>query len=137
MGCFAIILQGRQASDTVAAESGGWGRSSIFDTSELTQAKWTCLPVSLPEREASLSCWRGDMLISVGHTGKFGHEFMEFEIKNGLLRYANNSNYKNAKMIRKEGAGLPSRVLVPVTMRNLIQLFVMILTSVPIQVGAG
>jgi protein mago nashi len=40
----------------------------------------------------------------VGHTGKFGHEFMEFEIReDGLLRYANNSNYKNAKMIRKEG----------------------------------
>lgn len=77
------------------------------------------------------------MFISVGHTGKFGHEFMEFEIKNGLLRYANNSNYKNAKMIRKEGAGLPSCVLVLVTMRNLIQLFVMILISVPIQVGAG
>jgi len=41
----------------------------------------------------------------VGHTGKFGHEFMEFEIQpSGQLRYANNSNYKNAKMIRKQGA---------------------------------
>ena len=41
---------------------------------------------------------------SVGHTGKFGHEFMEFEIqRDGRLRYANNSNYKNAKMIRKQG----------------------------------
>lgn len=40
----------------------------------------------------------------VGHTGKFGHEFMEFEIQpSGQLRYANNSNYKNAKMIRKQG----------------------------------
>eukprot|EP00624_Nannochloropsis_granulata_P004515 evm.model.NODE_32404_length_21628_cov_21.808304.1 len=39
----------------------------------------------------------------VGHTGKFGHEFMEFEIQpSGQLRYANNSNYKNAKMIRKQ-----------------------------------
>ncbi|EWM23902.1 mago nashi [Nannochloropsis gaditana] len=39
----------------------------------------------------------------VGHKGKFGHEFMEFEINpSGLLRYANNSKYKNAKMIRKQ-----------------------------------
>eukprot|EP00128_Syssomonas_multiformis_P009609 Colp12_sorted_trinity150504_noHs@20396 len=39
----------------------------------------------------------------VGHKGKFGHEFLEFEIRpNGKLRYANNSNYKNDTMIRKE-----------------------------------
>eukprot|EP01121_Diplochlamys_sp_Union-15-3_P008026 TRINITY_DN2099_c0_g1_i1.p1 TRINITY_DN2099_c0_g1~~TRINITY_DN2099_c0_g1_i1.p1 ORF type:complete len:149 (+),score=27.06 TRINITY_DN2099_c0_g1_i1:44-490(+) len=39
----------------------------------------------------------------VGHKGKFGHEFLEFEFRpNGLLRYANNSHYKNEVMIRKE-----------------------------------
>ncbi|KAK9817971.1 hypothetical protein WJX72_005118 [[Myrmecia] bisecta] len=39
----------------------------------------------------------------VGHQGKFGHEFLEFEFRpDGLLRYANNSNYKNDTMIRKE-----------------------------------
>ncbi|ETI45490.1 hypothetical protein PPTG_01421 [Phytophthora nicotianae INRA-310] len=39
----------------------------------------------------------------VGHRGKFGHEFMEFEFRsNGKLRYANNSNYKKDSMIRKE-----------------------------------
>jgi protein mago nashi len=39
----------------------------------------------------------------VGHRGKFGHEFMEFEItSDGKLRYANNSNYKKDFMIRKE-----------------------------------
>lgn len=39
----------------------------------------------------------------VGHRGKFGHEFLEFEIRpDGKLRYANNSNYKNDTMIRKE-----------------------------------
>ncbi|KAL3136903.1 Protein mago nashi 2 [Trebouxia sp. C0009 RCD-2024] len=39
----------------------------------------------------------------VGHKGKFGHEFLEFEFtSSGLLRYANNSNYKNDTMIRKE-----------------------------------
>ena len=39
----------------------------------------------------------------VGHKGKFGHEFLEFEFRpDGRLRYANNSNYKNDQMIRKE-----------------------------------
>eukprot|EP01066_Platyproteum_vivax_P006792 Platyproteum_vivax@DN2495_c0_g1_i1.p1 len=39
----------------------------------------------------------------VGHKGKFGHEFLEFEFRpDGRLRYANNSNYKNDIMIRKE-----------------------------------
>ncbi len=39
----------------------------------------------------------------VGHRGKFGHEFLEFEFRStGRLRYANNSNYKNDTMIRKE-----------------------------------
>ncbi|XP_047157767.1 uncharacterized protein LOC124828500 [Vigna umbellata] len=39
----------------------------------------------------------------VGHKGKFGHEFLEFEFRpDGKLRYANNSNYKNDIMIRKE-----------------------------------
>ena len=42
-------------------------------------------------------------LSSVGHKGKFGHEFLEFELRpDGKLRYANNSNYKNDTMIRKE-----------------------------------
>lgn len=42
-----------------------------------------------------------------GHQGKFGHEFLEFDLrvhpdgKSGFLRYANNSNYKNDTMIRK------------------------------------
>ncbi|KAJ3264389.1 hypothetical protein HDU77_008693 [Chytriomyces hyalinus] len=39
----------------------------------------------------------------VGHMGKFGHEFLEYELSpEGKLRYANNSNYKNDSMIRKE-----------------------------------
>lgn len=50
----------------------------------------------------------------VGHRGKFGHEFMEFEITaDGKLRYANNSNYKNDFMIRKEGK-LKVTQLIPV-----------------------
>ncbi len=39
----------------------------------------------------------------VGHKGKFGHEFLEFEFRpDGILRYANNSRYKKATMIRKQ-----------------------------------
>jgi protein mago nashi len=45
----------------------------------------------------------------VGHKGKFGHEFLEFEFRpDGRLRYANNSNYKNDTMIRKEVVVHPS-----------------------------
>ncbi|EIE24202.1 protein mago nashi 2 [Coccomyxa subellipsoidea C-169] len=45
----------------------------------------------------------------VGHKGKFGHEFLEFEFRpDGQLRYANNSNYKNDTMIRKEGFVAPA-----------------------------
>lgn len=39
----------------------------------------------------------------VGHKGRFGHEFLEFEFRpDGRCRYANNSNYKNDTMIKKE-----------------------------------
>merc|ERR1711959_458570 len=39
----------------------------------------------------------------VGHKGKFGHEFLEFDLRpDGKLRYANNSHYKKDSMIRKE-----------------------------------
>lgn len=39
----------------------------------------------------------------MGHRGRFGHEFLEFEFRpDGLLRYANNSNYKRDSLIRKE-----------------------------------
>eukprot|EP00300_Choanocystis_sp_HF-7_P030313 c39119_g1_i1.p2 GENE.c39119_g1_i1~~c39119_g1_i1.p2 ORF type:complete len:158 (-),score=37.07 c39119_g1_i1:80-526(-) len=39
----------------------------------------------------------------LGHHGRHGHEFLEFEFRpDGLLRYANNSNYKNDTMIRKQ-----------------------------------
>jgi len=40
----------------------------------------------------------------VGHKGRFGHEFMEFELtSDGKLRYTNNSNYKSGQIIRKQG----------------------------------
>ncbi|MES1912870.1 MAG: Protein mago nashi 2 [Cercozoa sp. M6MM] len=39
-----------------------------------------------------------------GHKSReVGHEFLEFEVRpNGMLRYANNSHYKGARMIRKQ-----------------------------------
>jgi protein mago nashi len=43
----------------------------------------------------------------VGHKGKFGHEFLEFEFRgDGRLRYSNNSQYKAENLIRKEGKEL-------------------------------
>ena len=43
----------------------------------------------------------------VGHHGKFGHEFLEFEfLENGLLRYANNSKYKGHDLLKKQGMDL-------------------------------
>lgn len=42
-------------------------------------------------------------LCSVGHKGKFGHEFLEFEFRgDGKLRYANESKYRKDTLIRKE-----------------------------------
>lgn len=43
-----------------------------------------------------------NLLFSTGHSGKHGHEFLEFEYSHGRLRYANNSNYRNDSLIRKE-----------------------------------
>ena len=51
-----------------------------------------------------MCAYKCDIIGSVGHKGLYGHEFMEFEfLSDGTLRYANNSNYKNDVMIRKEG----------------------------------
>lgn len=44
---------------------------------------------------------------SVGHKGRYGHEFLEFEFRSdGKLRYVNNSHYKEDVIIRKEGQWL-------------------------------
>ena len=58
---------------------------------------------------------------STGHSGKHGHEFLEFEYSHGRLRYANNSNYRNDSLIRKEStrhstasSALSLRFLTPV-----------------------
>lgn len=47
----------------------------------------------------------------MGHEGKFGHEFLEFEFSKSQLRYANNSNYKNDTMIKKQVAVSESLLL--------------------------
>lgn len=39
----------------------------------------------------------------VGHRGRYGHEFLEFELKSdGRLRYGNNTNYRSDGLIRRE-----------------------------------
>ena len=50
--------------------------------------------VELTERESHRSERREEFYLRyyVGHKGKFGHEFLEFEFRgDGRLRYANNS----------------------------------------------
>lgn len=37
-----------------------------------------------------------------GHVGSYGHEFLEFELSQGRLRFALNSNYRNEGLIRRE-----------------------------------
>ncbi|GFE54670.1 mago nashi [Babesia ovis] len=48
-------------------------------------------------------CATAAAILIVGHEGKFGHEFLEFELTDsGRLRYANNSNYRKDSKIKKE-----------------------------------
>jgi hypothetical protein len=66
-----------------------------------------------PSQQAAMAAGAGEgefyLRYYVGHKGKFGHEFLEFEFRpDGKLRYANNSNYKNDTMIRKEVFVSPS-----------------------------
>ena len=60
--------------------------------------------VTDPRRPCSLS----PPPYSTGHSGKHGHEFLEFEYSHGRLRYANNSNYRNDSLIRKESTPFSS-----------------------------
>ena len=68
----------------------------------------------------------------VGHKGKFGHEFLEFEFRpDGKLRYANNSNYKNDTMIRKEAYVHKGKL----TPKNYYKLLDIIENCCPLQIG--
>lgn len=56
-----------------------------------------------------MHCWEKGLtaallicFCSTGHIGLHGHEFLEFEYSAGRLRYANNSNYRNDSLIKKE-----------------------------------
>ncbi|OCT52026.1 Protein mago nashi like protein [Cladophialophora carrionii] len=52
-----------------------------------------------------------------GHSGRFGHEFLEFDFRvigdgrSATARYANNSNYRNDSLIRKESQSSALRLL--------------------------
>lgn len=44
-----------------------------------------------------------------GHTGRYGNEFLEFELKDdGTLKYANNSRYRNENIIKKQARISPA-----------------------------
>lgn len=46
-----------------------------------------------------------------GHAGRYGHEFIEFEIReDGLLKYSNNSHYRSEKIIKKQARLSPAVV---------------------------
>lgn len=65
--------------------------------------EWTSAPAPGTVTALRVISRRRRVVRSVGHKGKFGHEFMEFELRpDGRLRYANNSNYKKDTIIRKE-----------------------------------
>lgn len=100
-----------------------WSLAADNNKRRLTQQRSTHPPTSSILSNMSAEFY---LRYYVGHKGKFGHEFLEFEFrpdgkdliqqlntlrKNyhwrfllllGKLRYANNSNYKNDVMIRKE-----------------------------------
>ncbi|ORC90697.1 mago nashi-like protein [Trypanosoma theileri] len=44
-----------------------------------------------------------------GHTGRYGNEFLEFDIRdNGTLKYGNNSRYRNENIIKKQARVSPA-----------------------------
>ncbi|KAI9800339.1 MAG: Protein mago nashi [Sarcosagium campestre] len=57
---------------------------------------------------AASSAPADQIYVSSGHQGRFGHEFLEFDFRtlpdgrSATARYANNSNYRNDSLIRKE-----------------------------------
>uniref|UniRef100_A0A4X2M3D5 Uncharacterized protein n=1 Tax=Vombatus ursinus TaxID=29139 RepID=A0A4X2M3D5_VOMUR len=67
---------------------------------------WPLIPLCIGQIQAQFGLARARNFYRcyyVGYKGKFSHEFSEFKFRtHGRLRYANNSNYKNDGMIRKE-----------------------------------
>ncbi|RNF06529.1 mago nashi-like protein [Trypanosoma conorhini] len=44
-----------------------------------------------------------------GHTGRYGNEFLEFDIRDdGTLKYGNNSRYRNENIIKKQARVSPA-----------------------------
>lgn len=69
----------------------------LWKTFTLDTSNFNIYPLALIIIQHSISTF------SVGHKGKFGHEFLEFEFKgDGKLRYANDSQYRKDTLIRKE-----------------------------------
>ncbi|CAF2980231.1 unnamed protein product, partial [Rotaria sp. Silwood2] len=74
-------------------------------TSKTSQWKLVLFDTDISNKNKIMTELNDDFYLRyyVGHKGKFGHEFLEFEFRpDGKLRYANNSNYKKDTLIRKE-----------------------------------
>ena len=89
----------------------------VVDQAKPEQA--TAAPSSKPEADDDAAAASGDdaeeevpdfyCRYYVGHSGRFGHEFLEFEIRDdGTIRYANNSNYKRDSLIKKQVCVAPA-----------------------------
>lgn len=64
-----------------------------------------CQKLSINSKSKAKS-WMADEIYVryyMGHRGQYGHEFLEFELReDGRLRYGNNSNYRHETLIRRE-----------------------------------
>ncbi|ORX67051.1 Mago nashi protein, partial [Linderina pennispora] len=83
---------GRLHCRKYTAYAGGWGWVKISFPSHLSQPH---TPFMARAEEFRLYFYSG-------HKGRFGHEFLRFDIDGyGNLRYANQSNYRRDSIIRK------------------------------------
>ncbi|ORM40676.1 Protein mago nashi -like protein 2 [Babesia sp. Xinjiang] len=76
-----------------------------FDfVAESPEALINRLPVGTgDETPVAKLCANTARILIVGHEGKFGHEFLEFEIlDDGHLKYTNSSNYRKDNVIKRE-----------------------------------
>jgi protein mago nashi len=88
---------------TPATMSSPDGSSRLEGSTTTSEAAETGEAPSSPSNEGVGSVDEFYLRYYLGHRGRFGHEFMEFEVyPGGKLRYCNSSNYKNGEMIRRE-----------------------------------
>ena len=73
---------------------------------DFNQQQEAPVPAAQPEEEfqnETMDAPFGHFRYYVGHATKFGNEFLEFELRSdGVLRYANNSHYRNDNSVKKQ-----------------------------------